>query len=698
MLVSPQSTGNDLCIEEDLTMKNSAAENKGTPGNTQVSKDTYDEHVTTSGAQRMEDAGNSTPADDPVTKDDHENPDVFSLLNTDDFKIERHTKQQLMGMNKEQLCDGYIQLEVKATDLWKEYCHLSERLRRDTTIKFVFKSDRSKALGIPSEEPAGDPPPSNGGAGEGPSNKGGGGADKGDDGEDEPKKPRRGKDFTKGRDDRIPVLEIEADLSDERKKEIFGDDEYELIKTEALETYRTLPARIYLERTIVYVYKNKKTGKFVRSIYGKDIKFVNNSRVSEDLIARIAYDYYQLCIPLPTLAAQYTEEGCPLKKQDMYRWVATYGNECIALPAAYMRQCVVENYNNIQSDETYIQNLELQKETGQKQSYFWQIRTSELITDKPQIVSYHLVGHRSVEQLQKLLGDFNGNLACDGHSAYSGLVNKEKEEAEKKAKGDKACADNDLDEKALRKMAKDVANRSNIKITITCCGWHIRHYFANCLKGIPGWNKWPDEKKKANPACHLIMILDQIFKEERKLKDLTREERGKMRMSIIDPLVKDFYVKVERYSKAENFDQGSLFGKAITYALNRRPYFEAAVANPDIPLQNAACERSFIHIAKFRNNSKQFVTKRGGASGADYFTVIDTCLAQKKDALAYLTFCMEKMPGIMKEHAEQIAKGDLSFLEDYMPWSENFMRYEAAYHERTKMMFQNFAKAQAVSC
>ena len=131
-------------------MKDSTVKGDGNPGDTQAKAS--DEHVTTSGAQRP--ASTNDPKIDPEVSGETygEESDVVSILNVNDYQIEKYSLSRIKSFNKGQIADAYYRLQTLYGDVLKDLSHLQEILRRDTCIKFSFKSDRSVYLGLPRDK------------------------------------------------------------------------------------------------------------------------------------------------------------------------------------------------------------------------------------------------------------------------------------------------------------------------------------------------------------------------------------------------------------------------------------------------------------------------------------------------------------------------------------------------------------------
>ena len=542
---------------------------------------------------------------------------------------------------------------MRSNTIAKDYSLLAERARRDVSLKFVNSSDRLKTL-IPTDKATtDDTPDDNTDLGDNDTEDAGVGKGKvGNGHKGRNSTPKKGA----GQQEKwkeILTLEADEDFSPEEKEKLLRDG-YRLVKTEVQKELHTVPSRVFMYERTIYVYKNMKTGDVIRSRYARKTKFLPGSTLTADVLAFIANQYYTECIPVERQIKMYNQEKCPLTKQEVYKWLRDYGESSIRPIARRMMQLLLLR-KALQSDETYIKSIEEMLDTCRKYCYFWLIRSSECDKDQPPIAVVTFVKHRSAEELRNILGNYEGMVECDGYSAYP----------------------------ALAKMITT--------IHIACCLQHVNHYFSNALKALPP--KLTSEQIKKNPSYIIKEEIGKIFHEEALIKDKPREERMAKRNGVILEMVTNLFDKNDSYSKEPNFDSRSLFGKAVTYAQNRKDYVLTGVKNPDIPIHNSACERFFIPRSVFRNNSKAFSTNRNAEVAADYFSVSTTCVENNANPRLYFQFLFEHVPALMKEHDKEVEEGDLSFLDEYMPWGEKYKAHELKELAEAKRFFEMVQKS-----
>ena len=564
--------------------------------------------------------------------------DVF--LSSSVFKKKIYASDQLTRLRKGQLVQLYLQGQSQYMRLYTEYSNLSERCRRDSYLTFSSKSERDK------QEYKGD---------ENEKTNDNRGNDNNKDGEEKKdtavknwkptrkSNPKRGKGCADGQDDKLPAATEEVELSDEEIKELFGNDKYSELAPRIVKEYVALPGRLVLVEKHIHIYKNNKTGKIRAAATARQVKFLSGSKLTSSLFGYLAESYYSDAIPVTRLVDRLSHNKDVLTPQEVYAWLRRFDEQVISIVAARMLQLALK-CKSIQMDETFFHCIEDMLESNRKFCYFWVLRTSKLQKDSPQIITATFVKRRNAEELGKLLGDYDGSIMCDGHCSYPAYVNRKAKE----------CI---------------------IRIIIAACLQHVRSRFYIVTRTIPGFNKMSLEEKMKHPAYQIIQDMKEIFKEEGKLKNVSREERAEGRIKILK-MVNDMYDKIRDLSKSPTLLKGSLLYVAVHYALNRYDSVIAGINNPDMPLHNSDTERVFAKdISIFRNNSKAFFSTDGGEQAGHYFTVSCTCKENGVSPGTYFRFLVEVIPDVLEKNQEKLRSGDLSFLDEYMPWGNTFKEY-----------------------
>ena len=111
----------------------------------------------------------------------------------------------------------------------------------------------------------------------------------------------------------------------------------------------------------------------------------------------------------------------------------------------------------------------------------------------------------------------------------------------------------------------------------------------------------PDKKATDSPLTSAEIRRDycnQLFKVVESLKDLTPEERFCKRLELKKPILEAFWCWLESL----NVLKGSALGKAVTYAMNQRPFMENYLLDGRCAISNNAAENAIRPFTVGRKN------------------------------------------------------------------------------------------------
>ncbi len=91
---------------------------------------------------------------------------------------------------------------------------------------------------------------------------------------------------------------------------------------------------------------------------------------------------------------------------------------------------------------------------------------------------------------------------------------------------------------------------------------------------------------------------DKLFHIEKELKDLSPEERKLKRLELEKPVLDAFWC----WAESLNTLKGSALGKAVTYAINQKPYMENYLLDGRCSLSNNAAENAIRPFTVGRKN------------------------------------------------------------------------------------------------
>lgn len=213
------------------------------------------------------------------------------------------------------------------------------------------------------------------------------------------------------------------------------------------------------------------------------------------------------------------------------------------------------------------------------------------------IIYYEYHTSRAAEAAEEFLKDYSGIMHTDGYSVYHSL---------------------------------------KPEITVVGCLAHIKRKFTDALKSLT-----PEQKK--NTACYRGQeYCDALFHVEKRLKELSPEERYHKRLIELKPVMDAFFEWL-----SEGFPKtvpDSPAYKAFQYALNQWTYFENILVDGRCEATNNRCERSLRPFTQGRRSWMTIKTNRGGASSAAIYSVVQTALENNLKVYDYLVYLFQKMP------------------------------------------------------
>ena len=336
---------------------------------------------------------------------------------------------------------------------------------------------------------------------------------------------------------------------------------------------------------------------------------LNHSLASPSSVSYVMYQKYVNSVPLYRQEKDWEQMGIALSRATMANWVIRSSQDHFEPVIRHLQKELLKR-EVIHCDETPVQVLKEEGKKPQTKSYMWLYRTGN--DGKAPIILYDYQPSRSGENAAFYLKDFKGYVHSDGYSGYNKLDG------------------------------------------ITRCGcWaHLRRKFVEAI---------PDKKAADAPLTSAEIGRDfcnQLFKVEESLKDLTPEERFCKRLELEKPILEAFWCWLESL----NVLKGSALGKAVTYAMNQRPFMENYLLDGRCALSNNAAENAIRPFTVGRKNWLFADTPKGASASAAVYSLIETAKANGLNVFAYLQHLLLYMPDTdWQNHPEE--------LDDLMPWS-----------------------------
>ncbi len=433
----------------------------------------------------------------------------------------------------------------------------------------------------------------------------------------ESKMPRGKKKTGKKQEDisGLPVNRIDHYLSEEELTAEFGENGWKQLKDSIRVCYRFIPAEVIIDEHHTGVYASKKDGHMVKADHPKSL--LHGSLVSPSIAAAIMNGKYVNAVPLYRQEQEFLRYGLTIPRQNMANWMIRLAEDYLSVMYDHMHKLLYD-YHVIQADETPVEVNKDGRKAGAK-SYMWVYRSGFMYPGS-QIILYEYQKTRNASHPREFLKDYSGICVTDGYQVYHTLE-KEKED-----------------------------------LTIAGCWVHCRRRFEQALALIP-------EKQQKGTVTYLAMKqIQAIYREEKKLKDLSSEERLKERQHVVQPLVDAFfaYLKQNVNDIAKNYK----LQDAFHYALNQESHLRVFLTDGDVPIDNNASERAIRGFCIGKKNWVMIDTINGAKSSAIIYSIAETAKANHLKPYNYFEYLLEEIP----KHLDDT---DRSFLDDLLPWSDN---------------------------
>jgi len=251
----------------------------------------------------------------------------------------------------------------------------------------------------------------------------------------------------------------------------------------------------------------------------------------------------------------------------------------------------------LHADETTLQVLKEDGRSAHQKSYMWLYATSK--DTGPPIYLYNYQTTRARKHPKRFLRDFEGYLQTDGYSGYNELKN----------------------------------------ISLLGCFAHVRRKFVDALKAVP------DETSITHlSATKGLNFCNKLYHIEKKLKDLTPEERYEVRKDESKKVLDAFYLWLQEV-KNQALPKSS-FGKAIGYSLRQWDKISKFLEDGHLSIDNNKAKRA---IRPFVIGRKIFLfsnTAKGATASARIYSVIETAKANNLTPYYYLKYLFETLPNI----------------------------------------------------
>ncbi len=337
---------------------------------------------------------------------------------------------------------------------------------------------------------------------------------------------------------------------------------------------------------------------------------IQHSMASPSTVAWVMHQKFVNTLSLYRQEKEWKTLGVNLSRATMANWIGVASRDWLSSLVKLMHQKLLQD-KYIHADETVVQVM---NEAGRKNttdSYMWVYSSSQHGKHPIRIFEYQ--PGRSGKYPQKFLKGFKGYLHSDAYSGYTKIPG----------------------------------------VTRCLCWTHLRRRFVDSLpKDI--------QSPEATLPSQGIAFCNKLFEMEKKLEELSSEQRKSERLEREKPVLEAFWAWIDS-TKGKVLPKSKL-GEALNYALNHKQEFMNYLQDGNWAISNNLAENSIRPFTIGRKNWLFSGSPKGASASAAVYSIIESAKANGLNPFKYLQFIFSQLPGVQfGQHPE--------FLEDYLPWS-----------------------------
>ena len=330
---------------------------------------------------------------------------------------------------------------------------------------------------------------------------------------------------------------------------------------------------------------------------------IQRSIAGPTVLAKLIYDKFVQYLPLYRQVNEWSRYGLLTNDKNLSNWVIRVAEDWLR-PLYDLMQQLVTAKSVLHIDETYAQILNRSDgRPAQSNAYNWVCRT--VASEGPILVLFKSALSRGRAILADLIRGFKGTVICDGYAAYAELP----------------------------------------EVQFANCWAHVRRYWLKA------------ESKNGQIG---VQYCDRLFQIERRIKNLSADERVKIRQEEAKPLILEFFDWIDR----SPFFGKNAIAKAAEYTLNRKQALMVFLENGHVLIDNNPAENAIRPNVIGRKNWMHSVSEAGAMANAICLSLAETAKANGVDFYQYLVKLLTELPNLPIHQQPEI-------LQQYLPWSEN---------------------------
>lgn len=351
---------------------------------------------------------------------------------------------------------------------------------------------------------------------------------------------------------------------------------------------------------------------------------IPKSNASPGTLAHIAISKFQDALPLYRQEMMLNRSGIDMPRNTLANWVIKCGE--LIQPLVTLMEEHLLNYPILHCDETPVQVLTEPGKAPTTQSYMW-VRVGGPLTQPVRLFDYS--DTRSGEFARSLLGEFHERhvqcyLHTDDYAGYNAV-----------------CS-----EKSITQLG---------------CWAHVRRKFVDAQKAnnIKKTSKNKSKNKGSSKADVAINLIGKLYALEKKIKDLSTEERFAQRQEHANPLLKQIRSWLDK--TLHNTLPKGVLGKALSYLDKNWEKLTVYVNDGRLNIDNNPSENAIRPFVVGRKNWLFSATVPGAKASANLYSVIETAKANGLELYRYLKKIFTELPQATTVEA----------IEQLLPWNVN---------------------------
>lgn len=363
---------------------------------------------------------------------------------------------------------------------------------------------------------------------------------------------------------------------------------------EVTEVLEVTPAEFYVKRYVRRKYVRKEEegiaiGKLPKRAIEKGI-------AGGSVLAMLIIGKFVDHLPIYRQIAIFKRAGMHLHYNTVLDW-NTQGLDALTPLYELLKKKILSSIY-LQADETGIKVLDSEKNGSSHQGFLWAYRD---VTNN--LVLFEYQRGRNKEGPAKMLKNFRGFLQTDGYAAYDQFAERE-------------------------------------GVQMLHCMAHARRYFK-------------EAQDNDTPRCaYALLILQELYEFERQWRDLSVEEKQKLRQQVAGPKLEALYKwMIEQYSSVT---PKSPIGKALDYSMKRWKELTLYITDGRLEIDNNKIENEIRPIALGRKNYLFAGSHESAQRIAMIYSLLATCKANGVEPNTWLTKVLEEIPNRTVNNLEDL--------------------------------------------